>query len=133
MPTGGKVEYFPAHAPITFTVPSGQTVRGGRIVAANGTSRQCVEAGASAVNPLGYAQYNADGSHVNPMNRVVTVRTAGVWPCVASGAINAGDFVRTGAGGTVVAIAADGDPRLIVGQAIDDIADTAEGPVRLML
>lgn len=134
MPTGGKVEYFPGtEAPITYTVPAGSTVRGGRIVKATGTSRQAIESTADAVNNLGYAQYNADGDAANPMNRVVTVRTQGVWPCTASGAINAGDYVKAGAGGVVVAIAADGDPRLIVGQAIDDIANGAEGPVRLML
>jgi hypothetical protein len=134
MPSGGKVEYFGgAAAAITYKVPAATTVVGGRLVMSNGVTREAITATADAVNVLGYAQYDADGDAESTQEQYVAVRSDGVWPCVATGAVNAGDFVKAGAAGTVVAVAADGDPRLIVGQAVADIAGAAEGPIRLML
>lgn len=123
--SGGIVEYFPEGQNITYTTSAAVTA--GRLVEATG-DRRIGPAGANSTKVQGVALRTSDAAEDK-----VAVAHDGVWPCRASGAIAEGDFVKAGAAGVVVAIAADGDPRLIVGRAIQDIADGTDGPIKLML
>jgi hypothetical protein len=124
--SGGIVEYFPEDARLTVTVGATPVVAG-RLVELSG-DRTVIPAQANSIKVCGLALQSGGAT-----GDKVAVATDGYWPCRASGAIAEGDFVKAGAAGVVVAIAADGDPRLIVGRAIQDIADGADGPIKLML
>lgn len=123
--SGGIVEYFPEAARLTYTCSAAVTA--GRIVEMTG-DRRIQQAQANSVKCAGVALQTGSAAEDK-----IAVAHDGVWPCRASGAIAEGDYVKAGAAGVVVAIAADGDPRLIVGRAIQDIADGADGPIKLML
>jgi Uncharacterized conserved protein (DUF2190) len=130
---GGIVEYFSPGDNLTMTVGTGGVV-GGNVVSLS-ANRTVVKAGANDI-PLGVALHDAAAGEI------VTVAVEGVWPCKASGAIGFGDIVGTGAAGTVATVAAAGgtyaqaeanEGRTIVGIALESIADTAVGRVKLRL
>jgi len=123
--SGGIVEYFPEGEKPTYTCSA--AVVAGQAVEATG-DRRIGPAGASSLKCQGVALQSGSAAEDQ-----VGVAYDGIWPMVASGAIAEGDFVRCGAAGVVVAIAADGDPRLIIGRAIQDIANGVAGPIKLML
>lgn len=125
--SGGVVPLFQAgHAKPTFTTTTA-TVVAGMVVEITG-DRSVGPAGANSLKAVGVAAQT--GSAIGDK---IAVDTGGVYNLKASGAIAAGDYVKAGALGTVVAIAADGDPRLVVGMALSAIADTALGPILLKI
>lgn len=122
--SGGIVEFFQPGDHITFTVDEALGVTGGQMVTTTGD--RVVSAAGAGDTPTGVALHDAaDGE-------IVTVASEGTWPLTASGAVAAGDLVITGAAGKV---ATDNTPALeaFVGIALEDIADTATGPVQLRL
>jgi hypothetical protein len=123
--TAGKVELFRPGQSVTFR--STTAITAGRIVEVTG-DRLIAVAGASSLLTKGWAMQGCDASGAED----IPVLFEGVVPCVASGAVGAGVYVRSGAGGTVVALAADGDPRLIVGKTLAAAADGLEVPVKLI-
>jgi hypothetical protein len=108
-----------------LTYKAAAAITGGNMVAANGNNREVVVAGADSVACMGMAMVDAASG------ALVSVASKGVWPIKAAGAINAGDRVKCAAAGAVAAIAADGDPRLVVGIALEDIANGVSGRVKL--
>jgi hypothetical protein len=123
--SGGIVEYFGPTAKKTMTASAAITA--GQLVELTG-DRRVGPAGANSVKVAGVALQSASAAEDK-----IAVATMGTWPLVASGAISEGDFIKAGAAGVAVAIAADGDPRLIVGKAYQDIANGVAGPVTLHL
>ncbi|MDQ5821229.1 MAG: DUF2190 family protein [Actinomycetota bacterium] len=123
--SGGIVEYFPEGARLTYTCSAAVTA--GQLVEATG-DRRIGPAGANSLKCQGVALRTGSAAEDQ-----ITVANDGVWPLTASGAIAEGDYVKAGAAGTVVAIAIDGDPRLIIGRAIQDIANAVAGPIKMML
>lgn len=122
-PTGGIVEYVKPGD--TFTCTAGGTINGGDLVKLTGdrTVQQCTSGSFAAV---GIALHDAVSG--DP----VTVAAEGIWPVKAAGALAAGDRLIPGAvAGTVAAAGAAPDARLLVGVAMEAIADTATGRVRL--
>lgn len=114
--TGSVVERHPGGR-ITVGVKSGQTVVGGNLVEIT-AAFEVQKAGADSLKVLGVATHDAD-----PAGEVkkVTVAMSGVWDLTASGSVTAGDYVKAGAAGVAVAIAADVDPRLAVGIALETV------------
>lgn len=126
--TGGVIEKYLPGDRYTAVVHAAGATHGGKLVALQaGHDRQVDECGADSTVCGGVALYDA------APGEPVTIATEGVWLLKASGAITAGARVKTGAAGVVVALAADVDPRLIVGYALADIADTETGPIKLTL
>lgn len=123
--SGGVVEFFRPGDHITYTCSAAVTA--GKLVEATG-DRRVAHAAANSLKVQGVALQTASAAE-----DMIAVANDGVWPLTASGAIAAGDYVKAGAAGVVVAVAADGDPRLIIGRALLAISDTAVGPIKLML
>lgn len=118
--SGGIVERY-ADGKLTCTAAGAITA--GNVVDLTGTNGPEVQqAGANSVACKGIALQTCTtaGEKIT-----VDFGHGRVYELVASGAINAGDYVKSGATGKVVAIAADGDPRLILGRALKDAADGA--------
>lgn len=126
--SGGIVEAF-ADGGLIITCKVAAAVEAGQLVVLTANSFEVDVAGANAVKACGVAlrKASAVGDKIP-----VAFPGAQVYRLKAAGAIDTGDFVKTGAAGTVVAIAIDGDPRLIKGFALEDIADTALGRVALI-
>lgn len=127
------VEYHYPADKLTFTAKA--TITGGQLVKANGTNGEAIVGTADALNVLGVAMYDAAS------DELVGVASKGVWPLTASGALNAGDRVVAGAAGTVKAVPAAGGtyaqaeqtiPMRVIGIAMEDVADAAVGPVKLI-
>src|SRR4051794_5362355 len=116
--TGGVTERFGSgHPSVTYTTTAAITA--GRLAEVTG-NRTIGPAGANSIKVCGVAKQTSDAP-----NDKVAVASGGVWTLPASGAITAGDYVKAGAAGVAVSVAADGDPRLIVGQALESAVDTA--------
>jgi len=124
---GGVTERYLPGDRYTATVGAGQVATGARLVEAMTGDRVVRLAQANSLLCVGVAMHDA------AVAEKVTVVTEGVWLLSASGAIAAGQRVKCGALGVAVPIAADGDPRLVVGWAMADIVDLADGPVKLTL
>jgi hypothetical protein len=122
--SGGVTERFGSGSP-SITMTTGAALTAGRLVEIS-ASRTVIHAQANSLKVLGVAKQTSDA-----VGDKVAVATGGVWNLTASGAIAAGDQIRAGAAGVAVAIAADGDPRLVVGIALEAAADTAQVPVLL--
>lgn len=130
---GGIVEYQSPGDNLSMTVGATAVV-GGDVVKLS-ANRTVIPAGANDI-PLGVALHDA------AIGAVVAVATEGVWPLKAAGAIAAGDLVGTAANADVATIAAAGgayvqaeanEYRTVVGIALEAIADTAVGRVKLKL
>jgi len=121
---GGIVEYFAPGDRITCKVDESAGIAGGNVVTLT-ASREVGLCGASDF-PFGVAMHDAAD------NTMVSIATEGVWPLKASGAISAGNTVVCAAAGAVVADLTP-DLQLYVGIALEDIADTAVGPVKLRM
>ena len=127
---GGVVEKLGGSDRFTCTVAAGQAATGGRMVSAAAGDRKVQTAGAASLLCQGVAIHDAAAAEP------VTVAAEGVWMLRASGAISAGQLVECAANGevrTLAAVDAAGsfDPRAVVGRALADIANRADGPVRL--
>lgn len=122
--SGQAVELFGSGAP-NITMTTTAAVTAGRLVEITG-DRGVGPAGANSLKVLGVAKQTGSAVGDKP-----AIATGGVWMLRASGAIAAGDHVKAGALGVVVAVAADGDPRLITGIALAAIVDATDGPVLL--
>jgi hypothetical protein len=125
---GGVVEKFLPADRTTWQVTAGQAATGGRLVEGIAAGdRQCRTAQAASLIAVGVALHDAAATEK------VTVAPEGGWMLRANGAINGGQRIGAAANGEVVAIAADGDPRLIVGYAFAAIGNAADGPCKLLL
>jgi predicted RecA/RadA family phage recombinase len=130
---GGVVEKFAPGDRTTWQVTAAQAASGGRMVAATaGQSFKCQTAGAGSLVCVGVALHDAAAGEK------VTVAHEGVWLLRAAGAIVAGNLVECAANGEVrvlatVDAAGSFDPRAVVGRAMADIANGADGPVKLGL
>lgn len=126
--TGGTVEKFMPADRTTWTVAAGQVFTGARLVEGTpATDRNARLGQADSLICVGLALWDGVAGDK------VTVAHTGAWMMRASGAIVCGQRVKVGALGVAVAVAADGDPRLIIGWALADIANLADGPVKLLL
>jgi predicted RecA/RadA family phage recombinase len=122
-PTGGIVEYAKPGETLTYT--AGGTITGGQMVMLTG-DRTVQAATAATPKVVGVAVHDAASGEV------VTVASEGVWPCIAAGAVAAGDNLIIGAvAGTVSVAGAAPDARFLVGKALEAIGDTATGRVKL--
>jgi hypothetical protein len=110
--TGGITAYLGPSPDLTETWTTGAAVTAGHVVRASG-DQTCVETGAAALDAVGIATQTSDA-----VGDKIGVARDGVYDLPSSGAITAGSRVGCAAGGLVSAIAADGDPRLIIGIAI---------------
>lgn len=124
------VPHLVATPPITVTVGATPVVGGNVVEISAGMT--VIPAGADSVKVAGVA------ANDGPTGSLVQVYTDGIHDLVASGAIAAGDLVTAGAAGTVAAVAAAAgtaqsvtDTRAIVGIALEAIANTAKGRVRI--
>jgi Uncharacterized conserved protein (DUF2190) len=126
--SGGIVEAY-RDGGIILTCKVAAAIEAGQLVVLTANSFEVNVAGANEVKKCGVAlrKATAVGDKIP-----VAFPGAQVYKLKAAGAIDCGSYVKTGAAGTVVAIAADGDPRLIVGFVLEDIADTALGKVALL-
>jgi hypothetical protein len=125
--SGGVIPLFQSGAPEFTMTTTVTTVVAGQVVEVTG-DRSIGPAAASSLKSCGVAKQTASA-----IGDKVGVASGGVWLLKAAGAITAGDHVRAGALGTVTTIAADGDPRLVVGIALAGAADTALAPILLKL
>lgn len=123
--TGGVVERYGPARKVTMTVGATPTVEG-RLVEYSG-DQTVIPAAANSLKVAGVSMQSGGAT-----GDKVAVAHEGILELTASGAIAAGDYVKAGAAGVVVAVAADGDPRLIVGKALAAIVDTAKGPIKLL-
>lgn len=126
--TGGLVEVY-KEGGLVLPMKVAAAVEAGQLVVLTANSGEVDVAGANVVKATGVAlrKATAVGDKIP-----VAFPGAQVYRLKAAGAIDTGDYVKSGAAGTVVAVAADGDPRLIKGFALEDIADTAVGKVALI-
>lgn len=125
--SGGITEKFSSGALLILTCKAAGAITAGNVVVLTGNADREVDvAGANSTVAKGVALRTC--SIAGDLFDVFFPGTA-VHRLKASGAINAGDFVKTAAAGAVAAVAADGDPRLICGYALEDIADGATGEV----
>ena len=121
---GGIVEFFAPGDHLTMT--AGGAISGGNIVRLSGN--RTVVAATAADRPVGIALHDAASGEK------VVVATEGVWPAKAAGAITAGDVVEVSAtAGSVQADNASSTIYLMVGIALESIADLATGRVKLRL
>jgi hypothetical protein len=123
--TGGVVEQFAPGDRITAMVDEANGVVGGEVVTLTATAGVQVKTCTATTAPLGVAMHTAADDNI------VTVAMEGVWMLKAAGAIAAGDIVVAAAGGAVAADNTTPDAMFIVGIALEAIADTAFGPVKL--
>ena len=126
--SGGVTESF-KDGGLVITCKAAAAINAGQLVVLTANSFEVDVAGASALKKCGVALRTASaiGDKIP-----VAFPGAQVYKLLASGAIDTGVYVRSGAAGTVVALAADGDPRLIQGFALEDIADATTGRVALL-
>lgn len=126
--SGGYVERY-KDGGLVITCKVAAAINAGQLVVLTANSFEVDVAGANAVKGVGVALRTASavGDKIP-----VAFPGAQVYALKAAGAIDAGQYVATGAAGTVVAIAIDGDPRLIKGFALEDIADTVYGDIVLI-
>lgn len=124
--TGGIIEYVSPGDKFTCTVDEVGGVVGGEVVALTANNRS-VKTCTATDHPLGVALYTAAD------DAVVTVMAEGIAPLKAAGAIAAGDIVVAAAAGAVAADNTTPVPEFIVGIALEAIADTAVGRVKLRL
>jgi hypothetical protein len=130
--TGGVVERFGSGA-VKITMTLAAAVTAGRLVEMT-ANRTVQHAGAASLKVIGVALQT--GSAVGDK---IAVATGGIWNLTASGAISAGDQLIAAATGKVSTLAAAGsatltdinNARAVVGNAVEAIADTAEGPCAL--
>jgi predicted RecA/RadA family phage recombinase len=138
---GGIVEYVKPGTNMTFT--AGAAITGGNLVYVSAGMTVLKTAILNEPRAIGVALYNAVSGDA------LTVATKGVWPLVAAGAITFGDCVVPAAAvaGTVSTLIAPADPLVantaamaainavkgVVGKALESIADTASGRVKLNL
>jgi hypothetical protein len=123
--TGGYVEAF-KDGGLVLPMKVAAAITAGQVVVLTGNSGEVDVAGANAVKGKGIALRTASA-----VGDVIPVAFPGaqVYRLKAAGAIDCGQYVASGAAGTVVAIAADVDPRFSMGFAIEDVADTAFGKI----
>lgn len=107
----------------TVTMTASATVTAGQLLEVTG-NMTCGPAGALSTKTCGVAGNDAANG------ALVTVYAAGVHDLTASGAISAGDLVVAAATGKVQTIGANVFGT-VVGRALEAIADTAKGRVRL--
>lgn len=119
----GIVEYVKPGEVITCT--AGGTISGGNLVQLTGN--RTVTVCDATHHPLGVALHDAASGDA------VSVATEGVWPVKASGAVAAGDIVVAAAAGAAIADNTTPDAAFVVGIALEAIADTAVGRVKLRL
>lgn len=130
---GGVVEKFMPSDRTTWQVHTALAAAGARLVSAvAGQSFRCGTAAAGALTVVGVAIHDAAAGEK------VTVAHEGVWLLRANGAIVAGTLVESAANGEVrtlatVDAAGSFDPRAVIGRAMADIANGADGPVRLRI
>jgi hypothetical protein len=126
--SGGFVESY-KDGGLVITCKVAAAVEAGQLVVLTANSFEVDVAGADVVKACGVAlrKATAVGDKIP-----VAFPGAQVYRLKAAGAIDAGQYVKSGAAGTVVAVAAEGDPRLIKGFVLEDIADTALGKVALI-
>lgn len=125
---GGTVEKFMPADRTTWTVAAGQVATGARLAEGTpATDRNARLAQAASLICVGLWLWDGVAGDK------VTVAHTGAWMMRATGAIVCGQRVQCGALGVAVPIAADGDPRLVIGWAMADIANAADGPVKLLL
>lgn len=123
---GGVVEYVSPGDNLTMTVGA-TAVLGGQLVKLSG-NRTVIPTAAVTDRPVGVALHDA------AIGAQVTVACEGVWPLKAAGAIAAGDTLTPGAvAGTVSTDVTTIDAMSLVGIALEAIADTAVGRVKLRL
>lgn len=128
---GGIVEYASPSAHLTMT--AGAAVTGGQLVFLSG-NRTVTPTTGNLTTCIGVALFNAASGDTN-----LTVATAGVWPLTASGAITFGDLLVSAAAGAASTVAAVTTPtaadvtstRALVGQALESIANAAQGRCKL--
>jgi hypothetical protein len=125
--SGGVTPLFQGDAPKFTMTTTTTTVVAGQVVEVTG-DRSVGPAAASSLKCVGVAAQSASA-----IGDKIAVASGGVYMLKAAGAIVAGDHVRSGALGTVTSIAADGDPRLVVGIALAGAADTALAPILLKI
>ena len=137
---GGIVEYVLAPLTVWTAVADG-AITGGNMVQYSGDRKVKIASDAISLVAAGVALYNAADKDGN-----LAVAVDGVWPIVADGALAAGERVVVGGvDGSVKAIVAVDNTnaasvavgvvatRAIVGYAMEAVADTAAGRVRLKL
>lgn len=123
-PTGGIVEYEMPGDVTTYT--AGATITGGQAVGITGADRTVQAAGATSLIVAGVALHDAASGDI------VSVARVGVWPMTAAGAITRGARVKAGAAGTVSAwVSGTDSAAAIIGYALEAIADTFKGRIRL--
>lgn len=119
----GITEYVKPGDVISCT--AGGTITGGQLVQLSGN--RTVIACTATTHPLGVALHDAASGEV------VSVATEGVWPVKASGAVAAGDILVSAAAGAAITDNTTPDAAFLVGIALEAIADTAVGRVKLRL
>lgn len=120
-----QVEKFGDPNAITYTVIAGQAATGARLVEGATGDRQVRTAQANSRLVRGVAMHDAAAGEK------VSVARGGTWMLRAAGAITGGQRVKAAAGGTVVPLAAADDSDLSIGVAEADIANGADGPVKV--
>ncbi len=125
----GAVEIYKSEEPIPCKVAAGGTVTAGRVVKLSGAASYEVVTGTAASVPLGVAMHDADGN--NPDANFCPVALQGVWRLVASGAIDEGALVITGASGKVATIGG-GSFAHVVGRAVTASANDND-PIEVLL
>lgn len=126
---GGIVEFAYPGDVLTFTVDSSAStsVAGGNLVAITGDLEVDV-AGDASEAVAGVALHDAAAG------AIVTVARVGVYYLTAANAVSAGDLVEAAAAGEIdVNVSAAGGYRLVIGQALEDIAQNDTGRVELRL
>ena len=126
--SGGVVESY-KDGGLVITCKVASAVTAGQLVVLTANSFEVDVAGAAAVKKCGVALRSASavGDKIP-----VAFPGAQVYKLTATGAIDTGQYVQSAAAGTVAPIAADGDPRLIQGFALEDIANAASGRVAIL-
>jgi hypothetical protein len=127
--SGGIVEKF-RDGGCVITCKAAGAITAGNVVDLTGNNGPEVQqAGANSVACKGVALQTCTtaGELIG-----VAFNFSQVYKLIASGAVNAGDYVKSGATGKVVSVAADGDPRLVMGVALEDAVDLAEVMVGLI-
>lgn len=126
--SGGIVDAY-KDGGLVLTCSAAAAITAGNLVVLTANSFEVTVAGAGAVKACGVALRTAgEAGDKIP----VAFPGSQVYRLTASGAIDAGSYVAAAASGAVAAVAADGDPRLIVGFALEDIASGEAGRVALL-
>ncbi len=126
--SGGIVEAY-RDGGLIVTMKAAAAITAGQLVVLTANSGEVDVAGAAAVKKCGVALRTASavGDKIP-----VAFPGAQVYKLTATGAIDTGQYVQSAAAGTVAPIAIDGDPRLIQGFALEDIANAAKGKVAIL-